>query len=164
MKKAFITGINGQDGSYLTEYLLSIGYEVFGMIRRQSVAENQSNRIEHLINNKSKDNNIKVHAWINVYYLWSSKKHPVHNDHLLFQKPDWLDQRKNDKYISGKKFLNEKNNIYIDGEGFFLAPTNPDVNEYLIRVVSEISEKYYIDGIHYDYIRYPMKWNILENH
>ena len=28
MKKAFITGINGQDGSYLTEYLLSLGYEV----------------------------------------------------------------------------------------------------------------------------------------
>ena len=51
MKKAFITGINGQDGSYLTEYLLSIGYEVYGMIRRQSVAENQSNRIEHIIRN-----------------------------------------------------------------------------------------------------------------
>ncbi len=51
MKKAFITGINGQDGSYLTEYLLSIGYEVYGMMRRQSVAENQSNRIDHVFNN-----------------------------------------------------------------------------------------------------------------
>ena len=51
MKKAFITGINGQDGSYLTEYLLGIGYEVYGMIRRQSVVENQSNRIEHVLNN-----------------------------------------------------------------------------------------------------------------
>lgn len=49
MKKALITGINGQDGSYLTEYLLSLGYEVYGMIRRQSVAENQSNRIDHII-------------------------------------------------------------------------------------------------------------------
>ena len=109
--------------------------------------------LEYLIN-KCKNNNIKVHAWINVYYLWSSKNHPIHNDHLLFQKPSWLDQKKNDKYISGKKFLNDKNNIYIDGEGFFLAPTNPDVNEYLIKVVSEISEKYPLDGIHYDYIRY----------
>jgi GDPmannose 4,6-dehydratase len=45
MKKAFITGISGQDGSYLTEYLLSLGYEVHGMVRRQSIAENQSARL-----------------------------------------------------------------------------------------------------------------------
>ena len=46
MKKAFITGISGQDGSYLTEYLLSLGYEVHGMVRRQSIAENQSARLQ----------------------------------------------------------------------------------------------------------------------
>ena len=44
MKKAFITGINGQDGSYLAEYLLELGYEVHGIIRRNSVPENQQNR------------------------------------------------------------------------------------------------------------------------
>lgn len=44
-KKAFITGINGQDGSYLSEYLLSLGYEVHGMVRRNSTAENQSARL-----------------------------------------------------------------------------------------------------------------------
>ena len=36
-KKAFITGINGQVGSYLTEILLNKGYEVHGIIRRVSV-------------------------------------------------------------------------------------------------------------------------------
>jgi GDPmannose 4,6-dehydratase len=46
MKKAFITGISGQDGSYLAEYLLGLGYEVHGMIRRHSVAENQQYRLE----------------------------------------------------------------------------------------------------------------------
>jgi GDPmannose 4,6-dehydratase len=45
MKKAFITGIAGQDGSYLAEYLLSLGYEVHGMVRRQSTSENQSSRL-----------------------------------------------------------------------------------------------------------------------
>lgn len=45
MKKALITGINGQDGSYLAEYLLSLGYEVHGMIRRNSTPENQSGRL-----------------------------------------------------------------------------------------------------------------------
>ena len=50
MKKAFITGIGGQDGSYLAEYLLELGYEVHGMIRRQSTSENQSSRLNSIIN------------------------------------------------------------------------------------------------------------------
>ena len=49
-KKAFITGIAGQDGSYLSEYLLEKGYEVHGIIRRNSTPENQENRISHLDN------------------------------------------------------------------------------------------------------------------
>ena len=44
-KVAFITGINGQDGSYLAEYLLELGYEVHGTVRRNSVPENQSERL-----------------------------------------------------------------------------------------------------------------------
>ena len=48
MKRALITGISGQDGSYLSEYLLSLGYEVHGILRRHSVAENQDVRIRDL--------------------------------------------------------------------------------------------------------------------
>lgn len=48
MKKALITGISGQDGSYLAEHLLSKNYDVYGVIRRHSVAENQDARIKHL--------------------------------------------------------------------------------------------------------------------
>jgi len=50
-KKAFITGINGQDGSYLAEYLLSKDYKVFGIVRRNSIAEHQESRIDHLVDN-----------------------------------------------------------------------------------------------------------------
>jgi GDPmannose 4,6-dehydratase len=56
MKKALITGVGGQDGSYLAEYLLDNDYEVYGMIRRHSVAENQDSRINHITKN------------INTYY------------------------------------------------------------------------------------------------
>lgn len=52
-KKAFITGISGQDGSYLAEYLLEQDYEVYGMIRRHSVAESQESRIDHLVSKGS---------------------------------------------------------------------------------------------------------------
>ena len=47
-KKALITGIAGQDGSYLAEYLLSLGYDVFGIVRRNSVCEHQWSRLDHL--------------------------------------------------------------------------------------------------------------------
>ncbi len=46
MKKALITGITGQDGSYLAEYLLAKGYEVHGIIRRASTFN--TSRIDHL--------------------------------------------------------------------------------------------------------------------
>ena len=47
MKKAFITGLTGQDGSYLAEFLLEKGYEVHGIVRRASVFNTA--RIEHLM-------------------------------------------------------------------------------------------------------------------
>lgn len=49
MKKAFITGITGQDGSYLSEYLLSLGYEVHGIVRRNSVPEHQDTRLVDVV-------------------------------------------------------------------------------------------------------------------
>ena len=64
MKKAFITGINGQDGSFLAELLIEKGYEVHGIIRRSSTFNTE--RIEHLyIDNLLRDlhskNKIKLH-------------------------------------------------------------------------------------------------------
>ena len=51
MKKALITGITGQDGSYLAEFLLAKGYEVHGILRRISVSNTA--RIDHLIHNNA---------------------------------------------------------------------------------------------------------------
>ena len=50
MKKAFITGIDGQDGSYLSEFLLKKGYEVHGMIRRVALEDPERHlwRIKHI--------------------------------------------------------------------------------------------------------------------
>jgi GDPmannose 4,6-dehydratase len=55
-RKAFITGIAGQDGSYLAEYLVSLGYEVHGIIRRNSYVEGQQARLTDVNKN------------INLYY------------------------------------------------------------------------------------------------
>lgn len=47
-KIALITGINGQDGSYLAEFLLNKGYTVYGTLKRNSVAENQTARLDEI--------------------------------------------------------------------------------------------------------------------
>jgi len=54
MKRAFITGITGQDGSYLAELLLEKGYEVHGLIRRSSTFN--TSRIDHLFQDPHNDN------------------------------------------------------------------------------------------------------------
>ena len=59
MKKALITGITGQDGSYLTELLLEKGYEVHGIIRRQS--SQNTERIDHILNDSAFDKRVFLH-------------------------------------------------------------------------------------------------------
>ena len=60
MKKALVTGITGQDGSYLAELLLSKGYEVHGVVRRSSTSNTQ--RIDHLLSDESLvDSRLKLH-------------------------------------------------------------------------------------------------------
>ena len=59
MKTALITGITGQDGSYLAEFLLEKGYHVYGLFRRGST--NTTERIEHLLLETAKENkNLKL--------------------------------------------------------------------------------------------------------
>jgi len=51
-KVAIITGISGQDGSYLAEFLLEKVYDVHGILRRNSVAENQTARLDDIFNHE----------------------------------------------------------------------------------------------------------------
>ncbi len=59
MKKALITGITGQDGSYLSEFLLKKGYEVHGIVRRSSSLN--TGRIDHLLEGADENPNLKLH-------------------------------------------------------------------------------------------------------
>ena len=103
---------------------------------------------------ESKKYDIKIHAWLNVYYLWSSDKEPIQKDHLLLNHPDWLDSKKPDpidvKNTMKLMEINKKSN----GEGFYLSPTHPEVDAHLQNIITELVQNYSLDGIHFDYIRY----------
>ncbi len=59
MKKAVITGITGQDGSYLAEFLLEKGYEVHGLVRRHSIINTQ--RIDHILESEANNKTFFLH-------------------------------------------------------------------------------------------------------
>jgi len=98
--------------------------------------------------------NLKIHAWMNVYYLWSSKQKPSQNDHILLNHSDWLDNNNPDQMDVPHMLERMKQYRNINGEGFYLAPTHPEVDAHLQNVITELLQNYSFDGIHFDYIRY----------
>jgi GDPmannose 4,6-dehydratase len=75
MKKALITGITGQDGSYLAEHLLELGYEVHGFVRRVALEDpgRRFTRIEHLLDR------VKMHAaslesYASIFHIFSRQQ------------------------------------------------------------------------------------------
>ena len=94
--------------------------------------------------------NIKVHAWINTYLIWSSPSPPDDNSHIYYLESEWFEKRQGG--ISDVDLINKKEMI---GEGLYLSPNHPEVNKYIYKVVKELIENYpNIHGIHFDYIRF----------
>lgn len=93
---------------------------------------------------------IQVHAWVVVYRAWcGAKSGPTDPNHIINKHPDWvvLDQ-------DGKNWA---------GEGIYLDPGVPEVREYIVSVFEDIAKRYNVDGIQYDYVRYPgAKWGYSE--
>ena len=103
---------------------------------------------------KSKGTSIKIHAWLNVYYLWSYYEKPTQDNHILLNHPEWLDTKVPDQMDVVEVLKNMKKDRKINGEGFYLAPTHPEVEAHLQNVITELLQNYNLDGIHFDYIRY----------
>jgi len=85
---------------------------------------------------------LEIHAWINVVSCFSGTELNVlkNPNHISNRKPEWIVKDNRD----GQKSL-------------WLDPGLPEVREYLSDMIKEIVEKYDVDGIHLDYIRYPGK-------
>ena len=98
-----------------------------------------------------KANGIKMHAWINVYYIWSSETDPKDRRHVYYKNKSWFAADSQGRSLKdyGQRELANKNL-----EGVYLSPASPEVKQYLRELVREILFKYDVDGIHLDYVRY----------
>ena len=85
---------------------------------------------------------IQVHAWVVVYRAWcGAKPGPKDPNHIVNKHPEWVLLSKD-----GKNWA---------GGGIYLDPGIPEAREYIVSVFEDIAKRYKVDGIHYDYVRYP---------
>ena len=98
---------------------------------------------------------LEVHAWVNVYLTWHpTDRVPSSPNHLLNRHPEWF-MTSADGINMGSKVLGQVDLVRRGVEGRYLSPGVPEVREHIVRVVRELVERYDIDGIHLDYVRYP---------
>ena len=119
--------------------------------RSQLLPSNEFDPLSYLLQN-IKGKGIKVHAWVNVYLIWSNRIMPIDKQHIIYKNEDWVDTTEEWPLNINRQLNRISRNS--EGEGVFLAPNHPEVNNYLVSVFKEIIDNYEIDGLHLDYIRY----------
>lgn len=91
---------------------------------------------------------IKIHTWFQSFYV-GNKNPNIDPTSILSQHPEWGNKTKKDIDSDGPTMSISEHN------GYFLDPANPEVQEFLLELISEIISDYRPDGINLDYIRYP---------
>ena len=89
---------------------------------------------------------LQVHAWMNTCYIWGAGRKPYAANHIVNQHPDWLARDAHNHYMlcSGPEC-----------EGAFMTPANLAARQHIHDVFLDVARRYDVDGIHFDYIRYP---------
>lgn len=89
---------------------------------------------------------IRVHAWLNTLYTYYTETPHPDPTHITNQHPEWLMVDWNGKVIR---------NSGVDTEGAYTCPSRLDAREHVASVFLEVARKYDVDGIHFDFVRFP---------
>jgi uncharacterized lipoprotein YddW (UPF0748 family) len=108
---------------------------------------------------------LKVHAWINTFLVANTDELPKSSDHVVFKHPEWLmvprpiasDLYRLDPRASNyvERIIQHARGNRGELEGLFLSPAHPAVKEQIYDVWIDVLERYDVDGLHFDYVRYP---------
>jgi uncharacterized lipoprotein YddW (UPF0748 family) len=108
---------------------------------------------------------IKVHAWINIFLVADLDALPKSKEHSIYQHPEWVMVPRG----IGAELYNARpeEDGYLDRiiefsrlhrrelEGLFVSPAHPAVKDHLFNIWMDIAARYEVDGLHFDYVRYP---------
>lgn len=108
---------------------------------------------------------ISVHAWVNTHLIANMDRLPEAEDHIVYRRPDLVavpqplarELYDADPFAPGYidrilEYARENRNHI---EGLYTIPSSPEVKEHVYSIWMDILERYDVDGIHYDYVRYP---------
>ncbi len=108
---------------------------------------------------------IRVHAWINIYLVANIEALPKASNHIIFKHPEWImvpraiagelhdiDPR-SPEYL--RRILEHTSGNRKELEGLFVTPSHDEVKENVYRIWMEVATRYAVDGLHFDYVRYP---------
>jgi uncharacterized lipoprotein YddW (UPF0748 family) len=104
---------------------------------------------------------LEVHAWVNV--LLAAHFTPLPKGHVLERHPDWLMVPRGAARAALAsrarvlELVRSAGRVDPDVEGFYLSPSAPGVGDHLESVVRELVRRYPVDGLHFDFIRYPSR-------
>jgi len=92
--------------------------------------------------NEAHKHSLEIHAWINVFKCFSGEDERIKkaSNHVMNLHPEWVVPYNNNGKVS-----------------YWLDPGNPEVRNYLFKVIKELVVKYDVDGLNLDYLRYPGK-------
>lgn len=100
---------------------------------------------------KARANDLAVHAWINAYTAGMLLDTPTDPEHVLNRHPQWVTVDRSGRSLWDYTW--QEAQVHVPAR--MLDPGLPEVEEHVVRAVADVTEKYAVDGIHIDYIRYP---------
>lgn len=108
---------------------------------------------------------LRVHAWLNTYLVSDIDHLPDAPEHLVHRHPEWLmiprdlavalyhQDPSTPGYRDRLVVYSRQNRTAL--EGLFVSPANPAVRDQLVRLWLDVATRYNVDGLHFDYVRYP---------
>ncbi len=108
---------------------------------------------------------LKVHAWVAVNLVSSSVSLPAAREHVIYREPEWLMVPR--ELAAEMKKVDLRSPAYLgrlarwtrahatEVEGLYTSPVHPGAQAHAAAVIGELVQKYAVDGVHLDYVRFP---------
>jgi uncharacterized lipoprotein YddW (UPF0748 family) len=108
---------------------------------------------------------LRVHAWLNINLVASATELPASQQHIIYKHPEWLMvpralagemariDRDSPEYVGKLARYARAQSAQV--EGLYLSPILDDAQAYTGSVVADLVKRYNVDGVHFDYLRYP---------
>lgn len=133
--------------------------------RAENIAEGEEFDPLALVIEEAHRRGMAVHAWVNTHLVWSGPDLPDDPEHLVRAHPDWLAVPRalgrhlyavdpfDPSYVEALRRYASENASTV--EGIYSSPSHPAVKDRIYDIWMDLAERYELDGIHFDYIRFP---------